>query len=306
MLFETSGVTVAWWVPPLVAFAISSVTSTGGVSGAFLILPFQVSVLGFVSPAVTPTNHLYNVVAIPGGVYRFFREKRLLWPVSTVVVLGTLPGVAVGFWARVKYLPDPRAFKLFVGAVLLLVGGRLLWENILRPLLERTGAVRAPAPAPAETVTPVVVEAFTWKKIAYRFSGRTYEVSTFRLFALAAVVGLIGGAYGIGGGAIIAPFLVALFGLPVYTIAGAALLGTFITSSFAVLLFSLLAPWYGAAGLAVSPDWTLGVLFGIGGFAGTYVGARLQRFLPARAIKGVLGTAITFLALRYVVGYFLA
>jgi uncharacterized protein len=50
------------------------------------------------------------------------------------------------------------------------------------------------------------------------------------LFALALVVGLVGGIYGIGGGAIIAPFVAAIFGLPIYTIGGAALLGTFITS----------------------------------------------------------------------------
>ena len=35
---------------------------------------------------------------------------------------------------------------------------------------------------------------------------------------------------GIGGGAIMAPFFVSVFGLPVYTVAGAALMGTLITS----------------------------------------------------------------------------
>jgi uncharacterized membrane protein YfcA len=31
------------WIPPLVAFVISFFTSMGGVSGAFLLLPFQMS-----------------------------------------------------------------------------------------------------------------------------------------------------------------------------------------------------------------------------------------------------------------------
>jgi uncharacterized protein len=43
------------------------------------------------------------------------------------------------------------------------------------------------------------------------------------------VVGVIGGIYSIGGGSIIAPFLVTVFGLPVYTVAGATLIGTFVT-----------------------------------------------------------------------------
>ena len=53
MHFPVSGVEVSPLVPPLVAFAISFFTSTGGVSGAFLLLPFQMSVLGFTSPAVS-------------------------------------------------------------------------------------------------------------------------------------------------------------------------------------------------------------------------------------------------------------
>ena len=47
------------------AFAVSAVATPAGISGAVLLLPFQVSVLGTPSPAVTPTNLLYNVVSTP-------------------------------------------------------------------------------------------------------------------------------------------------------------------------------------------------------------------------------------------------
>ena len=74
MYFPVAGIEISPWIPPLVAFAISLLTSMGGVSGAFLLLPFQVSILGFQSPAVSATNHLFNMVAIPGGVWRYSRE----------------------------------------------------------------------------------------------------------------------------------------------------------------------------------------------------------------------------------------
>ena len=48
------------------AYVIAVVTTPAGIFGAVLLLPFQVSVLGMPSPAVTPTNLLYNVVATPG------------------------------------------------------------------------------------------------------------------------------------------------------------------------------------------------------------------------------------------------
>ena len=96
MFFPLSGVTVDPWIPPLVAFAVSFLTSMGGVSGAFLLLPFQMSVLGYTSPSVSATNQLYNIVAIPSGVYRYWREGRMIWPLVWAVVAGTLPGVLIG------------------------------------------------------------------------------------------------------------------------------------------------------------------------------------------------------------------
>jgi len=85
-------------------------------------------------------------------------------------------------------------------------------------------------------------------------------------------------------------------------VAGAALMGTFVTSVAGVAFYQLIAPWY--PGMSIAPDWLLGFLFGIGGFAGMYCGARLQKFMPARGIKWLLAFCILFPALKYIVGYF--
>src|SRR4030043_2281275 len=127
-LFPVSGVKTYLFLPPLVAFVVSFFTSMGGVSGAFLLLPFQVSFLNFTSPSVSATNFVFNIVAIPSGVYRYLKEGRMAWPLTWVVIAGTLPGVFIGYYLRVFYLPDPRPFKLFVGCVLLYIGVRLIYE----------------------------------------------------------------------------------------------------------------------------------------------------------------------------------
>ena len=51
------------------AYVIAALATPAGISGAVLLLPFQVSVRGTASPAVTPTNLLYNVVATPDALY---------------------------------------------------------------------------------------------------------------------------------------------------------------------------------------------------------------------------------------------
>ena len=53
-------------VAVVAAFAIAAAATPAGISGAVLLRRFQVSVLGTPSPAVTPTNLLFNVVATPG------------------------------------------------------------------------------------------------------------------------------------------------------------------------------------------------------------------------------------------------
>src|SRR5574337_1406581 len=104
--FSASGVTTNILLPPLISVAISFLTSMGGISGAFLLLPFQMSVLNYTAPSVSGTNHVFNIIAIPSGVYRYIKEGRMACPIAWVVVAGTLPGVFIGYYLRVFYLPD--------------------------------------------------------------------------------------------------------------------------------------------------------------------------------------------------------
>ncbi len=321
MLFPVSGVEVFPLWPFLVALVVSFFTSMGGVSGAFLLLPFQMSVLHFTSPAVSPTNLVYNIVAIPSGVYRYIREGRMSWPLTTVTIIGTLPGVFIGFFLRVNYLPDPRAFKLFVGCVLLYIGARLLYDisGRGRKIRERNKAQEADfskrlkeamkirdRKRGSELTAEAVVKttSWSWRRVVYTFYGEEFSFSVPGIFALSFVVGVVGGTYGIGGGAIIAPFIISVFGLPVYTVAGAALMGTFLTSIAGVAFYSLMAPMYADTGLTIKPDWLLGLLFGLGGFLGMYLGARAQKFVPANVIKGILAAMLLLLAAKYIIQFF--
>lgn len=306
MEFTVSGVTVAPWVPPLAAFVISFFTSMGGVSGAFLLLPFQMSFLGYTAPSVSATNHLFNIVAIPSGVWRYIREGRMVWPLTWVVVAATLPGVLIGAVVRVRYLPDPARFKLFAAAVLLYIGFRMVRDLMGRrpdspsgesaeQRFQRLVTEHAGRSGDGEMELPrVQLRRFSIGRIEYDFYGESYGFSTPGISALAFAVGIAGGIYGIGGGAIMAPFFVSVFGLPVYTVAGAALMGTLVTSVAGVIVFSL---------MGIGPDWILGLLFGLGGAAGMYCGARAQKFVPARAIKIMLCVVILATAIRYVVAF---
>jgi len=306
--FPTAGIEASPLLLPLMAFAISFFTSMGGVSGAFLLLPFQVSVLGFTSPAVSPTNQVFNIFAIPAGLGRFSREGRMVWPLALAVVAGTVPGVLLGAFIRVRYLPDPGRFKVFVGFVLLFIAGRMAFDLILRR--RRGGRAGKTAgnviDSGSEIADPseVVIHSAGLARIDFEFLGRRYWCSTPGIIALSLAVGVVSGAYGIGGGSIMAPFFVAVLGLPVHAVAGAALAGTLATSIAGVVFYQAIAPFF--PDLAVAPDWGLGALFGLGGVAGIWLGARCQRHVPERAIKVMLAAIALLVALKYVGGWLFA
>jgi uncharacterized protein len=244
------------------AFAIAVLATPAGISGAVLLLPFQVSVLGTPSPAVTPTNLLYNVVATPGALYRYWRQGQTGGRLALVLIAGTLPGVIAGSVIRVELLPGARVFDLVVAAVLLPLGAWLALTSPTRPGTE---------PRPARTVPQSV------------------------LILLAALVGCVGGIYGIGGGSILAPILIGT-GHPPREVAPASLASTFVTSVAGVITFLILSVHHHGP---IAPDWPTGIALGIGGLAGAYTGARIQHRLPDSLIRRMMGVLVIAIGIRY-------
>jgi hypothetical protein len=251
-----------WPVGALCAFTVALVTTPAGVSGAVLLLPVQLSILHVPSPSVTPTNLLFNVAAVPGGLLHFWREGRLLNPLTRTLVVGTLPGVIAGAILRIEFLSGGRAFMFVVAGLLLPLG---LWLAL--------GGQRLPPPRPAATPR-----------------GRR------SIWLVSFAVGTVGGIYGIGGGSLLAPILLAV-GFSAYEVAPATLASTFLTSVVGVATYQVLEATRGGT---IAPDWVLGAFLGVGGFVGSYLGARLQRHLPEHALRRLLGGVACAIAVRYV------
>ncbi|MBN2468067.1 MAG: sulfite exporter TauE/SafE family protein [Deltaproteobacteria bacterium] len=307
MIFPVSGISVSPFIPPLVAFVVSFAASLGGISGAFLLLPFQMSVLHFTSLSVTSTNLFFNLLATPGAISRYMKEGRMVWPLAWILIAGTLPGIFIGAMLRITYLPDPRRFKLFVGLFLLYLGLRLLINRRDHPDnsagLITSAEERWENRFDSPSSTPVKITAISLARVVYEFHGESYSFRCLPVIGTSFLIGIVGGAYGIGGGSIVAPLLVTTFSLPVYTIAGPTLMSTFTASLAGVIFYCWLGSVYPDYP-SLRPDWLLGGLFGIGGLAGAYWGARVQKHIPVRAIKALLGAISLFVASRYIINYF--
>ncbi len=263
--FPVSGVVAPLWLPPLLAGGIAFFTSMVGISGAFLLVPLQMSLLGFSAPSASSTALLYNLLAIPGAVLRYRREGRLWWHLAWVITLGGIPGTWLGAWLRMHYLADRSTFQLFVAVARSYLGLRLFLDLLGKPTVG-DGAVLFP------------------------------DFSIPLMAGASFLVGVVGAIYGTGGGAFMVPICVTLFRLPIHAVAGATLTATLLTSLSALSAYlGLPTP----TGVAAQPEWLLGILFGLGGFVGAALGARCQHYVPQRLLKAVLAAVLLGLAVRY-------
>jgi uncharacterized membrane protein YfcA len=121
------------------------------------------------------------------------------------------------------------------------------------------------------------------------------EIRVPVLVALAVAVGCVGGIYGIGGGAILAPVLIGS-GQRASVAAPAALAATFVTSVAGVTTFMVLSLYHAGA---VAPDWSIGLALGAGGLAGGYTGARMQHRMPDVVIRRLVGILVIAIGAGY-------
>jgi uncharacterized membrane protein YfcA len=248
--------TGAWvYVAALAAsFTVAAVAAPAGVSGAVLLLPFQVGVLGTPSPSVTPTNLLYNVIATPGALYRYWQQGQTGGRLTWLLLLGTLPGVIVGSIIRVELLPGTTNFDVVIAAVLIPLGAWLL----IAPKPRGGGTARLAPPVVA---------------------------------MIATLVGCVGGIYGIGGGVILAPTLIGSGRSPT-EVAPATLASTFVTSVAGVLVFLVLSTHHhGSIAPDWGVGMALGIGGLVGGYRGARLQPKLPES-AIRRVLGLLVLAI--------------
>lgn len=269
------------------SFLIALISSPIGVSGAFLLLPLQISVFGLTSPVANSTNLIYNLIATPSGVYRYIRERRMLWPLAVIMTSTSMPGAYIGVYLRTRILLDPKLFKFLVGLILLFLSFRIGY-HIFKPRNPKTISLIGDA--------TIKTKRIGIRRVEYEFMGKTYILPTIPLTIISLSTGVISGIYGIGGAAIISPILMGIFHLPIYTTAGATLLGTLVTSTFTITNYYI---------MGYPPNWNIGITLGTTGILGTYLGAKHQKQIPEKLLGIILLATTLTTSTNYIIQYIL-
>ncbi|MFN3727763.1 MAG: sulfite exporter TauE/SafE family protein [Allosphingosinicella sp.] len=236
----------------LVGFVLGLV----GGGGSILAVPLMVYLVGVPSPHVAiGTSALAVAANALTGLINHVRLGNVKWRCSLVYAAAGIAGAFAGSTAGKAF--DGQKL-LFLFAIVMVVVGVLMLRN-----RRREG-------------DPTVI------------LGRE---NAPKLVGFGAGTGLFSGFFGIGGGFLIVPGLVAATGMPMINAVGSSLV--------AVSAFGLTtAANYALSGLV---DWTLAAVFIVGGVAGGYLGALL-----AKHLSGTQGRLTTvFAGLIFVVAAYM-
>ena len=236
----------------LVGFSLGLV----GGGGSILAVPLLVYVVGLNDPHVAiGTSAIAVAVNAAANLVTHARSGNVKWRCATLFASAGVVGAYLGSTLG-KIMDGQRLLALF--AVLMMVVGGLMLRN--RAYLGDPGV-------------------------------RLSKENLPKLIASGLGVGVLSGFFGIGGGFLIVPALIAATGMPILYAVGSSLL--------AVTAFGLTtAANYALSGLV---DWSLAGLFIVGGVLGGLLGARSATSLAGR--KGALNTV--FAALIFAVAIYM-
>lgn len=224
-----------------------------GVGGGLVLVPYLVLVRGWEQKRAQATALVMVAMAATAGLVPYAWSDTVVWTAAAAVLAGGLLGAVVGSAVVARV----RSWVLQVAFAALLVVAAL--RLVTAPVTE--GA------APAPGMSPALAAAY---------------------FASGVAMGILSALFGIGGGILLVPLLVTLFGYDQRLAAG---------TSLAVMgLIALVgALRQGAAG---ATDWRAGALLGLGGAAGGVAGALLAQVLPLAILTWLFALLLLVTAFR--------
>jgi uncharacterized membrane protein YfcA len=245
-----------------------------GIGGGVLVLPALTVILGLPSSIAVGTASLYAFLTKCYATFEHFRLKTIDIRTSLFLLLGAVPGNVVTAWVinrAVKHMGAEgesmvrfqQGLKMFIAFVVLFSAIVLIVDLVLKGHGAGSG---------------------TGNSVGARLNSRPTLKWTIAVIT-GTVIGSLIGATSVGGGVLMIPALIILFGLPSSRTVG--------TSIFvAVILTFMTSIVYGASD---QMDWHTALLMALGSLAGVPLGSKLCARLPERGLRWLV-IAVVFVS----------
>lgn len=223
-----------------------------GIGGGAVLVPGMVLLLGYTQHAAHATSLAAIVLTATAAALGFASGGEVDMLAALGVVVGALPGAYLG--AAVMHRVSDARLRQGFAVLLLLVAVRLAF--------------------PTGTASPV--------------ADLPLSVETVALVGLGLAVGVLSAVMGVGGGVLLVPGLILLFGFAVHTAEG--------TSLVVIVPTAVMGAWrHSRHGYT---DWRAGLWLGVAGIVTGVVGSQLALALPGEVLQRLFALFLAVMSVR--------
>lgn len=237
----------------LIGFGVGAFSGAFGVGGGIILVPVLVLLLHMQQKRAQATSLVMVALAATAGFITYAIADFVAWVPAAFILLGGLAGSWLGS-SVVRRTSDYR-LQIAFGLLLVAVVIRLLWQTTEAGITE-------------------VPEISTALALGYIASGLG--------------MGLLSALFGIGGGIILIPILVAFFGFSQQLAAG--------TSLAVMAPIAIFGAWRQSRTGAT--DWSVGLRFGLASIPGGIVGAVVAVSLSGPVVRTAFAIVVSLVGIQ--------
>ncbi|MFK3938045.1 sulfite exporter TauE/SafE family protein [Alkalihalobacillus sp. NPDC078783] len=217
-----------------------------GAGGGFIFVPLLLLFYSISPEEAAGTGLLIVLISSLSGFISYIKQKRIQYKIGLLLAAGAIPGTFIGN-TLISFVPEVTFYKIFA-LMLLGLGFFLIFRT------------------PSEQSSPIISK----------------EKQKLFLPLIGVGIGTISSFFGIGGGFIVVPILLHVFGLRIHLATA--------TSIFALIIYSTIG--------SIPPllkgniDWTVLAWSGIGVLVGSQLGVFISKRLSANVVTRMLATVV--------------
>ncbi|WP_286883122.1 sulfite exporter TauE/SafE family protein [Aneurinibacillus sp. UBA3580] len=265
---------MGWFILTLVGIAAGTFGSLLGLGGGIILVPALFYLSGIIPgvPEITPqlaigTSLMLIIITALSSSISYAKQKLVDFSSAFLFFIGSAPGAVIGAWLSAYF--DKDSFTLYYGLFMLFMLLILTYRSKFTPGKNKQ-----------------------WKttRTYVDISGQvhTYGYSKPLAIAISLLVGILSSVFGIGGGALLVPFLLVLFRFPPHVAAA--------TSMFVILLSSLVGSITHITLGHIA--WIAVIAIAPGAWIGGKLGSTLSRKLSGKGLERLMRFVLLLIAVR--------
>ncbi|MBB6453456.1 hypothetical protein HNQ94_001905 [Salirhabdus euzebyi] len=261
----------------IIGFSSAFLGSIAGLGGGIIFVPsillLQHNMLGFewaTPQAIVGMSLLVMIFTGLSSTFAYLKYKRIDVKSGSIFLIGSIPGSLIGVWMN-KFV-ETEGFQLYFGMLMLFISAMFF----VRKRISSSKLIKN--------------ERGFKRTFAFRGEVHHYTFSVPIALSIAFVVGTCSGLFGIGGGSLMVPAMILLFGFPPHIAAPTSMFMIFVSSSFSSVAHIGLGHIH----------WEYALYFIPAAWIGGTIGAKVSQKLKSGTIELVLRILIILIGIQLI------